>query len=227
MKNKVRFSAMLAGAAAAVIAGTALGGEGPVPRGVAHLDHVFLILMENHAYGQVIGNPNMPFFNDYAKHANLAANYFAVGHPSLTNYLEIVGGSNFGVRDDNSPNWHASCAANLSNGSVSTESVSAPICPIEGIGTDAETPALDCSNESSGDPATGVGCDIDVDGKVAFPAASGTVGKTIADQLVEYGLSWKAYEESLPPSGADRVNNADGMFSNLTLTPFGMRTTTA
>jgi hypothetical protein len=38
---------------------------------------------------------------------------------------------------------------------------------------------------------------------------------TIADQLVAAGLSWKSYQESLPPSGADGVNNADGFFSNL------------
>jgi hypothetical protein len=220
MKINSRFNGVLAGLAAGALASGALAAEGPTPRGIAHLDHVFLIMMENHAYGQVIGNPNMPFFNRYANSANLATNYFAVGHPSLTNYLEIVGGSNFGIRDDNSPNWHStSCATNLSNGFVSLESVSAPICPIEGTGTDAATPALDCTNEPSppGNPATGAGCDIDVDGKVAFAAAPKTTGKTIADQLVEYGLSWKAYEESLPPSGADGVNTADGLFSNLTL----------
>jgi len=220
MERKIRIKAALAGVAAAAIAVSALGAEGPIPRGVVHLDHVFLIMMENHAYGQVIGNPNMPFFNRLANSANLATHYFAVGHPSLTNYLEIVGGSNFGVRNDNPPNWHSrSCATNLSNGFVSLESVSAPICPIDGSGTDAATPALDCTNEPSppGNPLTGAGCDIDVDGKVAFPAVANTSGKTIADQLVEYGLSWKAYEESLPPSGADRVNSADGLFSNLTL----------
>ena len=220
MKINSRFNGVLAGLAAGALASGALAAEGPIPHGVPHLDHVFLIMMENHAYGQVIGNPNMPFFNRFANRANLATNYFAVGHPSLTNYLEIVGGSNFGVRDDNSPNWHStSCATNLSNGFVSLESVSTPICPIEGTGTDAATPALDCTNEPSppGNPATGAGCDIDVDGKVSFAAVSNTTGKTIADQLVEYGLSWKAYEESLPPSGADGVNTADGLFSNLTL----------
>ena len=36
--------------------------------------------------------PNAAFINQYAKSANLANNYFAVAHPSLTNYLEIAGG---------------------------------------------------------------------------------------------------------------------------------------
>ena len=217
---KLHFKAVCGGLAAATVASIALAAEGPVPRGVPHLDHVFLIMMENHAYGQVIGNPNMPFVNRLINTANLGTNYFAVGHPSLTNYLEIVGGSNFGIRDDNSPSWHSlNCPANLSNGFVSSESVSAPICPIAGNGTDAATPALDCTNEPStpGNPATGAGCDIDVDGKLGYPAVHNTSGKTIADQLVEYGYSWKAYEESLPPTGADNVNVADGLFSNLNL----------
>src|SRR5260370_24438399 len=79
--------------------------EGRAPSGVPHLDHVFVIMMENHAYKQIIDNPNEPFVNQYAKSANLATNYFAVAHPSLTNYLEVVGGSNFGVLNNNNPNW--------------------------------------------------------------------------------------------------------------------------
>ena len=56
------------------------------------LDHVFLILMENETDTDIMGNPNAPFINAYAKEANRATNYFAVGHPSAPNYLEIVGG---------------------------------------------------------------------------------------------------------------------------------------
>ncbi|SRR5579883_772543 len=183
-------------------------GKHPV-HGIDHLDHIFLIMMENHAYAQVIGNPQMPFFNHLAKTANLATNYFAVGHPSLTNYLEIVGGSNFGIRNDNSPSWHtAPCAPGTA---IYLENVSSSICPIAGMGTDAETPPIDTTNEAPGQST------IDVDGKVGYPSRA-IVGKTIADQLVAHGRSWKAYAESLPPTGADGVNSADGFFSNLNLT---------
>jgi hypothetical protein len=175
------------------------------------LDHVWMIMMENHGYNQIIGNPYAPFTNAEAKYANLATNYFAVGHPSLTNYLETVGGSNFGVRDDNSPDWHnASCKPNIATGAVSLESNSTAICPIYGVGTDAATPALDTTNETSGPPPV-----IDVDGTVGYTAAH-TVGQTIADQLIARGMSWKSYQESLPLGGADGVNNSDGNFSNLT-----------
>ena len=46
---------------AMAFAATASAQEGPVPKGVPKLDHVFIIMMENHAYSQVIGNPNNPF----------------------------------------------------------------------------------------------------------------------------------------------------------------------
>ena len=131
--------------------------------------------------------------------------------PVSTNYLEIVGGSNFGVRDDNSPDWSSStCTPNLANGAVSLESTATPICPIYGGGTDAATPAIDYSNETTGPPG-----DIDIDGKLGYEANPNTVGMTIADELVAAGLTWKSYQESLPPTGAEGVNTADGFFSNL------------
>ena len=187
--------------AAALAAGPALAEE-QIPR----LDHVFVIVMENQYVGHIIGNANAPFINSYATSANFAANYMGVGHPSLTNYLEIVGASNFGVVNDNSPDWHnATCQSNLETSTPALEG--APnICPIAGSGLDAATPAVDTTNE--GTPAVPIH-NIPLD-----PAA--TVGKSIADQLVEAGLSWKTYQESLPPSGADRVNNSDGMISDLT-----------
>ena len=101
----------------ALLAGPMFADEGAVPKGIPHLDHVFVIMMENHAYGQIVGNPDAPFTNQYLKSANAANNYFAVGHPSLTNYLEVVGGTNFGVQNDNSPDWHnMSCITNLAAG---------------------------------------------------------------------------------------------------------------
>ena len=43
--------------------------------------------MENHGYGQVAGNPDLPYTNEPVASANTASNYFAIAHPSLTNYL--------------------------------------------------------------------------------------------------------------------------------------------
>jgi hypothetical protein len=207
MKNRAVGLCLLA----AGFVSPAFAQEGQIPKGIPHLDHVFLIMMENHAYKQVVGNPNMPWTNKYTNTVNSARHYFAVAHPSLTNYLEVVGGSNFGVLDDNSPDWHdSSCTPNIVGKTVSTESTSTTICPIYGTGTDAATPAIDYSNETSGPPGA-----INIDGHVSYAANANTVGMTIADELVDAGLSWKSYQESLSPSGADGVNNADGFFSSL------------
>src|SRR5580698_10589305 len=112
------------GLAIALLAGSMLANEDDAPRGIPHLDHVFVIMMENHGYQQVINNPNEPYLNSLIsnKKVNLATNYFAVGHPSLTNYLEVVGGSNFGIRSDNAPNWHATtCTPNIISGNVNAD----------------------------------------------------------------------------------------------------------
>src|SRR5260370_38334540 len=138
----------------AALTGIVSAQEGAVPKGIPHLDHVFVIMMENHGYREILNNPNAPFINKYAKTANLAANYFAVAHPSLTNYLETVGGSNFGVQSDNPPDWHnASCLTNLATGVANTDNPPSPnVCPITGSGTDAATPAIDYTNETQGPP---------------------------------------------------------------------------
>jgi phosphatidylinositol-3-phosphatase len=199
----------------ALLAGTALAGEGPVPSGITSLDHVFVIMMENHAYAQIVGNPSAPFTNKYRRQANTARKYFAVGHPSLTNYLEVVGGSNFGILNDNSPDWHNfTCTTNIASGKPSFDvSTSPAVCPISGTGTDAPTPVFDTTNEVSPPSITSV---TNIDGVLGFPATTGIVGRSIADQLVERGLSWKSYQESLPPTGADGVNNSDGFYSDVT-----------
>ena len=199
--------------ATAITASLAIAAEGPVPAGMPHLDHVWVIMMENHGYSQVVGNPNLPFTNSMMGLANIATNYFAIAHPSLTNYLEVVGGSNFGVHSDNYPDWHNFyCTPNLLSGTVSTDTPASPnVCPIAGVGTEAATPAVDTTNETTGPPGVN-----NIDGTQSLPAATNVSGKTIADQLAEMGGTWKSYQESLPVSGADGVNVSDGFYTNNT-----------
>src|ERR1700733_15606908 len=193
-----RLASLALGLMTASVAATGLAAEGPVPAGIPHLDHVFVIMMENHSYGQVVGNPAMPFINGQIKsgEVNLATNYFAVGHPSLTNYLEIVGGSNFGIRSDNAPAWHdQTCVPNLATGVVNADDGAAPapapvpfesgnVCPISGSGEDAVTPAVDNWNEVTLPTFPYL---ADIDG-VKSVAAAATKGKTIGDQLAHAGL---------------------------------------
>ena len=156
--------------AALFAAGASNAEQGPVPKGIPHLDHVFVIMMENHAYGQIAGNPQAPFINSLMSKANLAQNYFAIAHPSSTNYLEVVGGSNFNDHSDQYPDWHnKNCQPNITPGHVTnTDNPSTGlVCPITGVGTDAPTPALDTSlNETSTPPLT------NLNGSLAIPAST-------------------------------------------------------
>ncbi len=206
MKRTVLLVGVLALAASAAFAQ-----QGPVPKGVPALNHVWVIMMENHGFVQVLNNPAAPFTTQYAAAANLGTNYFAVAHPSLTNYLETNAGSNFGILDDNSPDWHdASCSPNLATGITNWEATSTPICPISGSGIDAATPAIDYTNEDPGYPV------INIDGTKSYAADPNILGISIADQLVAAGKTWKTYQESLPLGGPDNVNYSDGNFTNLT-----------
>lgn len=220
MAKKVAILGLLA----AALAGTVWAQERNVPNGIPQLDHIFLIMMENHGYEQIINNPNEPYLNGLiaSKKVNLATNYFAVGHPSLTNYLEIVGGSNFGIRSDNSPNWGSTtCTPNIASGIVNADDDlgTAPIpiettsiCPISGTGRDAETPAVDNWNEITPGVFNYL---ADLDGLMSVPSEP-VAGKTIGDQLVDFGLSWKTYQESLPLGTPYGVNSSNGTVSNLT-----------
>ncbi len=74
----------------------------PVARssGLPNFSHIFIIIMENQNEDGVIGNSAAPYINSLAHQYSTAANYFGITHPSLPNYLELLGGSTFGVSSD-------------------------------------------------------------------------------------------------------------------------------
>ena len=67
-------------------------------------DHVFLLIMENENYNQVIGNANAPILNALAQNYGLATNYRGVADPSEPNYVAMLGGDFFGINSDD-PYW--------------------------------------------------------------------------------------------------------------------------
>ncbi len=71
----------------------------PLPL-VPDFSHIVIIIFENKEFSTVINSPKMPFFNLYANTFTLLTQYYAVTHPSLPNYLSIIGGDTFGITDD-------------------------------------------------------------------------------------------------------------------------------
>jgi phosphatidylinositol-3-phosphatase len=72
----------------------------PPPAAVPTFSHVFVIVMENHEYGAVIGSTDAPYTNSLAATYGLATNYYGASHPSLPNYFALTAGSTFGVASD-------------------------------------------------------------------------------------------------------------------------------
>lgn len=84
--------------AASVMAGTAVrAGELPRP------DHVVIVIEENHAYGQIIGNADAPYINALAGRGTLFTRSYGVAHPSQPNYLALFSGSTHGYHSDVCP----------------------------------------------------------------------------------------------------------------------------
>ncbi len=60
--------------------------------------HIVILIFENREITRVIGNPQMPVYNRWANDYALLTRYYAITHPSLPNYLALIGGDTFGVR---------------------------------------------------------------------------------------------------------------------------------
>jgi Phosphoesterase family len=77
-------------------------------------DHVFLLIMENENYNQVIGNRYAPILNALAQDYGLATNYRGVADPSEPNYVAMLGGDFFGINSDD-PYWFPGHTVNANN----------------------------------------------------------------------------------------------------------------
>ena len=60
--------------------------------GGSAIHHVFLVLLENHNYADVIGSASMPFLNGLATQNSLATQFYANTHPSIGNYFWFTTG---------------------------------------------------------------------------------------------------------------------------------------
>jgi len=153
--------------------------------GVPRLDHVFVIVLENHNSFDgfnskgIIGNPQAPNITALWNKYNIATNYNGVWHPSLPNYLAMITGdwigtdvvatphsypvgSTVGISDDDSPS-----ATNASGVTVST---------------DYPSPANPSTHRW----------------RVNLPSLAG--------QLVKAGKEWRAYLQNIPEAGTTHAN---------------------
>ena len=151
--------------------------QGQNNQSVPRLDHVFVIVLENHnsfdSFGSkgIIGNPQAPNITALWNKYNVATNYNGVWHPSLPNYVAMITG-----------NW------------VGTDVIATghtyPIGSTVGI-SDDDSPSVATDYGPPANPSSHRWT-------VQLPSVAG--------QLVKAGKDWKAYLQNFPISGTTLAN---------------------
>lgn len=68
--------------------------------GIPAFGHIFVIVLENADYQQVAQAGAMPYLAQLGATYSVATHYYAISHPSLPNYLALLGGSTFDIHSD-------------------------------------------------------------------------------------------------------------------------------
>jgi hypothetical protein len=150
--------------------------------GVPKLDHVFVIVLENHnsftSFGSngIIGNPQAPNITALWNKYNVATNYNGVWHPSLPNYLAMITGDWIGT------DVLRTCAVGTSH--------MYPVGSTVGI-SDDDSPSVATDYGPPANPS----CHR---WTVNLPSVAG--------QLVKAGKDWRAYLQNIPESGTTLAN---------------------
>ena len=153
--------------------------ESDIREGVPELDHVYLVVLENHNASQIIGNPNAPHLSALAARYNYASNYNAVWHPSLPNYVAMITGDWIGT--DVLGNTDAAPPLGTGKSYLPNSLV--------GIGDDdSPSVALDFAHANPSRHRW----------RVNLPS--------IAGELTNVGKDWRAYLQNIPETGSYFAN---------------------
>jgi hypothetical protein len=144
---------------------------------VSKLDHVFVIVLENHnsftSFGSIgiLDNPQAPQIQGLAHTYNVAPNYHGVWHPSLPNYLAMITGDWIGT-------------------DVLGTGHTYPVGSTVGV-SDDDSPSVATDYPSPANPSFHRWW-------VNLPSLAG--------QLVKAGKDWRAYLQNIPEAGTHIAN---------------------
>jgi hypothetical protein len=93
--------ALLLATVGAVVGVRERAGAGAVT--IPVLDHVVVVVFENHAYTQIIGSSSAPYINSLATGGANMTSFHAETHPSEPNYFDMFSGSTQGITNDACP----------------------------------------------------------------------------------------------------------------------------
>jgi hypothetical protein len=152
--------------------------EGDQRDRVPRLDHVFVIVLENHnsfdSFGSkgIIGNPQAPNITALWNKYNVATNYNAVWHPSLPNYVSMITG-----------NWVGTDVVATGHSYPAGSTVGISDDDSASVSTDYPSPPANVSIHRW---------------RINLPSLPG--------QLVKAGKDWRAYLQNIPESGTHLAN---------------------
>jgi hypothetical protein len=67
---------------------------------IPNFDHIVIIIFENREFENVIGSPDAPDINQLANENTLLTQVYALAHPSLQNYIGLIGGDTYGYTEN-------------------------------------------------------------------------------------------------------------------------------
>jgi phospholipase C len=67
------------------------------------VDHIVVVVEENHSYRQIAGHKDAPYMNALMKNGATLVNHFATRHPSQPNYYDLFSGSTQGITSNKKP----------------------------------------------------------------------------------------------------------------------------
>jgi phosphatidylinositol-3-phosphatase len=98
------------GCTAACLGGTTDTARAQSSEAMPQIEHIVLVIMENHTYSEIYNNPKAPFMNALSNYGVTFTQSHGVSHPSQPNYFALFSGSSQGIADDHA---HSLTAPNL------------------------------------------------------------------------------------------------------------------
>jgi hypothetical protein len=80
------------------------------------IDHVVVVVLENHSFDQIVDSHRAPFIHHLATDGALFVNAFAVSRPSQPNYFALFSGSTQGISDNEDHTFDEPTLAGALNG---------------------------------------------------------------------------------------------------------------
>ena len=146
------------------------------------VQHVFIVVEENHSYSSVIGSSEMPYLNRLATTYAYAKGYYANTHPSIGNYFMLTAGAEW----VHSVNYNNVWAAR-----------GVPVDVTQVHGKFGEPTDFHIGGSDASGIVYNTGENVTNDDRSSAEVAA----DNIVRHLVKAGKTWKEYSEDLPSVG--------------------------